>query len=75
MMEEKQASIMQDVREMIAELMRNSGPSEFNNAEDSAAVRGNPQGAVNPLLRDNFYSYCWKRSARKYNSSKRGVFS
>ena len=54
--EEKQASMIQDMREMMAELMRNSDPSVFSSAEgsatvrgssteDSAAVRGRPRGA------------------------------
>ena len=44
-MEENQASMMQDMREMIAELMRNNGPSESSSAEGSAAVRESPLGA------------------------------
>ena len=44
MLQEKQASIMQDMREMMAELMRNNGPSESSSAEGSAAVKGRPRG-------------------------------
>ena len=40
MMEEKQASSMQGMREMMAELMRNNAPSKSSSAEGSAAVRG-----------------------------------
>ena len=44
-MEERQAAIMRDMREVMAELMRNSGPSESSSAGGSAAVRGSPRGA------------------------------
>ena len=37
--------MMQDMREMIAELMRNNGPSESSSAEGSAAARESPLGA------------------------------
>ena len=46
MMEERQASIMQEMREMVAELTRNS-------AEDSAAVRESPRGAEPTAVRGN----------------------
>ena len=42
---ERQASMMRDMREMMAELMRNNGPSESSSAEGSAAVRASPRGA------------------------------
>ena len=44
-MEEKQASMMHAMREMMAESMRNNGRSESGSAEGSAAVRGSPRGA------------------------------
>ena len=37
--------MMHDMREMMAELMRNNGPSESSIAEGSAAVRASPRGA------------------------------
>ena len=40
--EERQASMMHDMREMMAELMRNNGRSESSSAEGSAAVRASP---------------------------------
>ena len=40
-MEERQASVMHDMREMMAELMRNNAPSESSSAEGTA-VRGSP---------------------------------
>ena len=53
--EEKQASIMHDMREMMIELMRNNGPSESTSAEGSAAVwapllHGLACEGLNPLL-------------------------
>ena len=48
MMEEKQASMMQYIREMMAELMRDNGRSETRSAEDSAA--GGGLDGLNPLL-------------------------
>ena len=43
--EERQASMMHDTREMKAELMRNNGPSESSCSEGRAAVRVGPRGA------------------------------
>ena len=48
---ERQASMMHDVREMMAELMRNNGPSESSSAEGSAAVRASPRGAEPTAVR------------------------
>ena len=45
MMEEKQASMMQYIREMMAELMRDNGRSKTRSAENSAAVRGGARRA------------------------------
>ena len=42
MMEERQASMMHAIREMMAEFMRNNGRSESSSAEGSAAVGGEP---------------------------------
>ena len=50
-MEEGRASMMHFMREMMAELMRNNGPSESSSAEGSAAVRGSPRGAEPTALR------------------------
>ena len=44
-MEERQASMMHDMREIMAELMRNNGPSGSSSAESSAAVRASLRGA------------------------------
>ena len=52
MMEEK-ASMMQDMRGMMAELMRNDGPSESDSAEGSAGVSGSPLGAEPTAVRGN----------------------
>ena len=43
LMEEKQASKVQDMREMMTELMRKNGPSEYSSAESSAAESGSPR--------------------------------
>ena len=45
MMEEKQASMMHAMREMMTEFTRNNGRSESGSAEGSAAVGGSPRGA------------------------------
>ena len=87
MMEEKQASIMQDMRKMMAEFVRNNDPSESSSAEGSAAVRGNsadyseavrgsPRGAE-PTAAEQISCCCccWMRSARRYDSSKKDDFS
>ena len=50
-MEERQASMMQDIREMMVELMRNNGPSESSSAEGSAAARASPRGAEATAVR------------------------
>ena len=42
--EERQASMMHDMREMMAELVRNNGPSESSSADGSAAVSASPRG-------------------------------
>ena len=44
--EERQASMMHDTREMVSEFMRNNSPSESS----SAAVRATPRGGLSPLL-------------------------
>ena len=43
--------MMQDMREMMAELMRNNGPSESSSAENRPAVGGGRGGGegLNPL--------------------------
>ena len=51
--EERHASIMRDMREVMAELMRNNGPSESSSAEGSAAVRASPLGAEPTAVRGN----------------------
>ena len=51
--EERQASMMRDMREMMAELMRNNDPSESSSAEGSAAVRASPRGAEPTAVRGN----------------------
>ena len=53
MMEESQASMVHDMREMVAECMRNYGTSEFSSAEGSAAVRGSPRAAESTAIRGN----------------------
>ena len=45
MMDEQQASMVQDLRERVVELMRNTGPSESSSYEGSVAVRGGPRGS------------------------------
>ena len=45
MVEKRQASIMHETREMMAEPMRNNGPLESSSAEGCAAVTGSPRGA------------------------------
>ena len=52
-LEERQASMMHDMREMMAELMRNNGPSESSSADGSAGVRGSPRGAKSTAERGN----------------------
>ena len=49
--EERQASMMHDMREMMAELMRNNGPPESSSADGSAAVRASPRGAKPTAVR------------------------
>ena len=49
LMKKRQASMMHDMREMMAELMRNNGPSESS----SAAVRASPRGAEPTAVRGN----------------------
>ena len=51
--EERQASMMHDMRKMLAELMRNNGPSESSSAEGSAAVRASPRMAEPTAVRGN----------------------
>ena len=51
--DERKASMMRDMREMMAELMRNNGSSESSSAEGSAAVRASPQGAEPTAVRGN----------------------
>ena len=53
MIKERQASMMHVMREMMAELMRNNGPSESSSAEGSAAVRASPRGAEPTAVRGN----------------------
>ena len=50
LMKGKQASMMQNMSEMMAERMRNNGRSEFSSAENSAGARE----GLNPLLRDKY---------------------
>ena len=45
MMEERQASMMRAMREMMAEFMRNNDRSESSSAEGSAAVGESPRGS------------------------------
>ena len=49
--EERQESLMNDMTEMMAELMRNNGPSESSGAEGSAAARASPRGAEPTAVR------------------------
>ena len=51
--EERQASMMHDMRETMVELMRNNGPSESSSAEGSAAVTASPPGAEPTAVRGN----------------------
>ena len=53
MMKEKQVSMVQDTREMMAELTRNNGPSESSSTEDRAAVRGGREGLMAAAVRGN----------------------
>ena len=53
MIEERQAAMMHEMREMMAELMRNNGPSESSSDEGSAAVRASPRGAEPTAVRGN----------------------
>ena len=53
MMEEKQASMMQYMREMMAVFMRSNGPSESSSTEGNAAVRGSPRGVKPTAVRGN----------------------
>ena len=52
MTEEKQASMMHAMREMMAEFMTNNGRSESGSAEGSAAVGGSPRGAEPTAARE-----------------------
>ena len=45
--------MMHDMREMVAELMRNNGPSKSSSAKGSAAVRASPRGAEPTAVRGN----------------------
>ena len=45
--------MMQDIRDMMVDLMRNNGPSESSSAEGSAAVRASPRGAEPTAVRGN----------------------
>ena len=56
--EEIQASMMHDMREMMAELMRNNGPSESSSTDGSAAIRASPRGAELTALRGNGAEDC-----------------
>ena len=51
--EEWQASMTHDMREMMAKLMRNNGPSGSSSAESRSAVRASPRGAEPTALRGN----------------------
>ena len=52
MMAEKQASIVQDEREIMAEFMRNNGPSESSSAKGSAAARESSRGTEPAAVRE-----------------------
>ena len=52
MMEEKQASMMHGMREIMTQFMRNDGRSESGSAEGSAVVGGSPRGAEPPAARE-----------------------
>ena len=52
MMEEKQASMMHAMREMVTEFMRNNGRSESGSAEGNDAVGGSPRGAEPTAARE-----------------------
>ena len=45
--------MMHDMREMMAELMRNNGPSESSSAESSAVIRPSRRGAEPTAVRGN----------------------
>ena len=76
MMEEKQASMMHGMREIMTQFMRNDGRSESGSAEGSAAVGGSPRGAEPTAARETSVACCWcKRSARRYDSRKRDGFA
>ena len=51
MTEDRQASMMHAMREMMADFMRDNGRSESSSAEGSAAVWGAHEG-LNPLLHE-----------------------
>ena len=53
MIEARQASMMHDMREMMAKLMRNNNPSESSSAEGSAAIRASPRGVEPTAARGN----------------------
>ena len=56
--EEIQASMMHDMREMMAELMRINGPSESSSTGGSAAISASPRGAELTTLRGNGAEDC-----------------
>ena len=51
--EERQASMMHDIREVMVKLMRNNGPSEPSSAESSGAEMASPRGAEPTAVRGN----------------------
>ena len=52
MTEDRQASMMHAMREMMADFMRDNGRSESSSAEGSAAVGGSPRGAEPTAARE-----------------------
>ena len=53
MMEERQASMMHYMREVMAQCIRNNGPSESCSAQGSAVVRASPRGAEYTAVGEN----------------------
>ena len=68
-MEERQASTMHGMREMMVKLMWINGPSESSSAEDSAAVRGSPRGAEPTAVRGNPEEAEPAAAARQFSSA------
>ena len=51
--EEREESMMHDMRKVMSELIRNNGPPASSSAEGSADVRASPRGAEPAAVRGN----------------------